>query len=242
MSDSDIRRGNEKGRAAVLGSYQDDELDAASSSGEFYRLLGIPALAAVLFVGGVYWIRMQVPAGSPGQQSAAVVQVQLLPRPNAVPIAVAPVSRPDTTNVASLADTSLKNPDPIPSDDPVPVPKARTFTPGDVPPSDVMSTPSAVSGPASSAAVKFQQALLRHVSRYQRYPNAARAVHLEGKVVDTQFAMARDGTLLGIWVRTSSGHLLLDKEAIETIRRAQPLPPIPPELPDRLNIHLELEF
>ncbi|MHC4043477.1 energy transducer TonB [Bradyrhizobium sp. 23AC] len=98
-----------------------------------------------------------------------------------------------------------------------------------------------MSGPASSAAIKFQQSLLRHVSRYQRYPNAARAMHLEGTVV-TQFAMARDGTLLGVWVRTSSGQLLLDKEAIETIRRAQPLPPIPPELPDRLNIHLELEF
>ncbi|WFU22141.1 TonB family protein [Bradyrhizobium sp. CB1717] len=237
MSDSDIRRGNEKGRAAVLGSFQDDDLDAASSSGEFYRLLGIPALAAVLFVGGVYWIRMQVPAGSPGQQSAAVVQVQLLPRPEAVPIAVAPVSQPDTANVASRADTSLKDPDPTPSDDPVPAPRARTVSPGDTPP-----MPAAVSGPASSAAVKFQQTLLRHVSRYQRYPKAASAMHLEGKVVDTQFAMARDGTLLGVWVRTSSGQLLLDKEAIETIRRAQPLPPIPPELPDRLNIHLELEF
>ena len=32
------------------------------------------------------------------------------------------------------------------------------------------------------------------------------------------------------------------KEAIETIRRAQPLPPIPPELPDRLNIHVQLVF
>lgn len=237
MSDSDIRRGNEEGRAAVLGSYRDDDLDAASSSGEFYRLLGIPALAAVLFVGGVYWIRMQLPAGSAGQQSAAVVQVQLLPRPNAVPIAVAPASQPETANFASRADTSLKDPDPTPSDDPVPAPRARTVSPGDTPP-----TPAAVSGPASSAAAKFQQTLLRHVSRYQRYPNAASAMHLEGKVVDTQFAMARDGTLLGVWVRTSSGQLLLDKEAIETIRRAQPLPPIPPELPDRLNIHLELEF
>lgn len=242
MSDSDIRRGNEKGRAALLRSYQDDDLDATSSSGEFFRLVGIPALAAVLFVGGVYWIRMQSPAGSPGQQSAAIVQVQLLPRPNAVPIAVASVSQPETANVASRADASLKDLDRTPSDEPVPVPRARTFSPGDAPPPNVMSTPSAVSGPASSAAVKFQQALLRHVSRYQRYPNAARAMHLEGKVVDTQFTIARDGTLLGVWVRMSSGQLLLDKEAIETIRRAQPLPPIPPELPDRLNIHLELEF
>lgn len=241
MSDSDIRRGNEKGRAALLRSYQDDDIDTGSSSGELFRLLGIPALATMLFVGGVYWVRMQLPAGSAGQQSAAIVQVQLLPRPNAVPIAVAPVSQPETVNVASRADASLKEPDPTISDDPAPIPRARTVTPEDAPPSNVLSASSAVSGPASSAAVKFQQSLLRHVARYQRYPNAARSMHLEGKV-DTQFAMARDGTLLGVWVRTSSGQLLLDREAIETIRRAQPLPPIPPELPDRLNIHLQLEF
>jgi protein TonB len=54
--------------------------------------------------------------------------------------------------------------------------------------------------------------------------------------------MSRDGTLLGVWVKTSSGQAMLDKEAIDTIRRAQPLPSIPPELPDRLNIHVQLVF
>jgi protein TonB len=240
MSDDDIRQRNEKGQAAAaLRSYQDDT--GAGSSGEFLRLLVAPALVTILLVGGVYWVRLQLPAGSMGHQSTSIVQVHLLPRPDSVPIAVASVSRPITENVASRADASLKEPDPTISDDPVPVPRASTFSPADAPPSNVMSTPSAVSGPASSAAFKFQQMLFRHVSRYQRYPNAARSMHLEGKV-DTQFSMTRDGTLLGVWVRTSSGQMLLDKEAIETIRRAQPLPPIPPELPDRLNIHVQLEF
>ena len=238
MSDDDIRR--EKGQAAAaLRSYPDEA--GTRSTGELLRLIGVPALATVLLVGGVYWIRLQPPAGSMGQQSAAIVQVQLLPRPDPMPIAVASVSRPLAENVASRADVSLKEPQPIPPDDPVPVARARTFSPADIPPPNVMSSPSAVSGPASSATVKFQQTLLRHVSRYQRYPNAARSMHLEGKV-DTQFAMARDGKLLSVWVRTSSGQMLLDKEAVETIRRAQPLPPIPPELPDRLNIQVQLEF
>lgn len=239
MSD-DIRQENEKGQGAALRFYQDDKA-GAGSSGELFRLLGVPFLATVLLVGGVYWIRLQPTAGSMGHQSASIVQVQLLPRPDSVPIAVASVSRPITENIASRANESLKEPDPTTSDDPVPVPRPKTFTPGDAPPSNVMSTHASVSGPANSAAVKFQQTLLRHVSRYQRYPNAARSMRLEGKV-DTQFAMARDGTLLGVWVRTSSGQTLLDKEAIDTIRRAQPLPPIPPELPDRLNIQVLLEF
>lgn len=234
---SDIRQ--DKGQAAAtLRSYQNDT--GSRSTGELLRLLGVPALATVLFVGGVYWIRLQPPAGSLGQQSSSTVQVRLLPRPDPVPIAVASVSRPITENVAGRTDASLQEPEPTISDDPVPVPKARTFTPGDAPPSKVLSSPAALSGPSNSAAVKFQQTLARHVKRYQRYPKAAGAMRLEE--VDTQFTMARDGTVLGVWVRTSSGQMVLDKEAIETIRRAQPLPPIPPELPDRLTIQMWLEF
>ena len=234
MNDDDIRPEDEKAQtAAALRSYQ-DETDGRTF-GELLRVLGIPALATVFLVGGVYWIQLQAPAGSRGKQSTSIVQVQLLPRPDSVPIATAALPQPVTENIASRVDPSFKEPEPTISDDPLPVPRARTFAPEDAPPSNVMS---AVSGPASSAAAKFQQTLLRHISRFQRYPSAAGPARL----VDTQFAIARDGTLLGVWVRTSSGQMLLDKEAIETIRRAQPLPPIPPELPDRLNIQMQLEF
>jgi periplasmic protein TonB len=244
MSAEEVQQGNENvavpSLPAALLSYHDE---TGASSGELLRLLIAPALATVLLVGGVYWIRLQPPAGSLGQQSTSIVQVHLLPRPNSAPIAIAsfPRSITDTDNVASRAEVSVKEPDPATSDEPVPVPTARAFSPAEAPPSIVSSTPSPVSGPADSAAVKFQQALLRHVARYQHYPNAARALHLEGKV-DTQFSMSRDGTLLGVWVKTSSGQAMLDKEAIETIRRAQPLPSIPPELPDRLNMHVQLVF
>lgn len=211
------------------------------SSGELVRLFMAPVVVTVLLVGGVYWIRLQLPAGAVGQQQASVVQVHLLPRPDPVPIAVAAAAPSPTQNVASLADTSRKDPDPTPSEDPVAMPRTKAFLPAEAPPSNVTPAPSAVSGLSSSAALKFQQALLRHVKRQQRYPNVARPLHLKG-TVDTQFAMSRDGTVLGVWVRTSSGQALLDNEAIETIRRAQPLPPIPPELPGRLNIHVQLEF
>jgi protein TonB len=89
--------------------------------------------------------------------------------------------------------------------------------------------------------VKFQQTLLRHVVRYQRYPNAALPGRLHG-AVETLFSMRRDGTLLEVWVKTSSGEAMLDKAAVDAIRRAQPLPPIPSALPDRLNIQITLAF
>jgi protein TonB len=242
MSADEVHRPNEGVEvplSAALQSSQDET--AAWPSAELLRLIIAPVLVTVLLAGGVYWIRLQPPAGSLGQQQKPIVQVHLLPRPDSAPIAAASVPQSITDNVASRADVSLKEPDPATSDDPVPVPIAKAFSPAEAPPSNIRSAPSAVDGPASSAVIKFQQALLRHVARYQHYPNSARALHLEGKV-DTQFSMSRDGTLLGVWVKTSSGQAMLDKEAIETIRRAQPLPPIPPELPDRLNIHVQLVF
>jgi len=242
MSDDGVHPGNEgvaPSVPAALQPYHDET--AAWPPDELLRLIITPVLVTVLFVGGVYWIRLQPPAGSLSQQSASLVQVHLLPRPDPAPIAVAPVAHSITDNVASRADPSLKQPDPTTADDPVPVPPAKPFSPAEAPPSNTRAASSAVDGLPSNAAIKFQQALLRHVARYQHYPNAARSLHLEGKV-DTQFAMSRDGTLLGVWVKTSSGQAMLDKEAIDTIRRAQPLPSIPPELPDRLNIHVQLVF
>jgi periplasmic protein TonB len=240
MSVPELQQRNETIDTLPVTAAYHDEI-AAWPSGELSRLIIAPALVTVLLVSGVYWIRLQPPAGSVGQQQTSIVQVHLLPRPDSAPIAVAPVAHPITNDIASRADILLKEPDPTTSDDPVPVPRARAFSPADAPPSNVKSAASPVSGPPNSAALKFQQALLRHVARYQHYPSAARSLHLEGKV-DTQFSMSRDGTLLGVWVKTSSGQAMLDKEALETIRRAQPLPPIPPELPDRLHIHVQLVF
>jgi TonB family protein len=47
------------------------------------------------------------------------------------------------------------------------------------------------------------------------------------------FAMARDGTVLGVWIKTRCGQSILDREAMDTIRRAEPPPPIPATLPPR---------
>jgi len=43
-------------------------------------------------------------------------------------------------------------------------------------------------------------------------------------------------------VHSSSGYPVLDEAATETIRRAQPLPAIPPDLPEKLTILFPIEF
>lgn len=219
--------------------YRDDP--SAWSLGEVLRLFLVPAIATVLFVGGIYWVRLQLPAGPAGQDRASVVQVRLLPRPDPAPIPVAPVSPQIAASVASRTDASIDPSDFANTKDLALTQPTRDATPAEAAAPSIRPTPSPADAPPSSAAIKFQQALLRHVARYQRYPNAARRGRLQGSV-ETLFSMKRDGTLLGVWVKTSSGQAVLDSEAVDAIRRAQPLPSIPSGLPEQLNIRVTLVF
>ncbi|WP_315833177.1 energy transducer TonB [Bradyrhizobium prioriisuperbiae] len=209
--------------------------------GEVLRLFLVPTIAAVLFVGGIYWVRQQLPAGPTGQDRASVVQVRLLPRSDPAPIPVGLESPPIAASVANRTDVPIDPSDSTAISDLTVTQPARDSTPAEIAAPSVRPTPSPADAPPSSAAIRFQQALLRHVARYQRYPNAARLGRLQGSV-ETLFSMRRDGTLLGVWVKTSSGQAVLDSEAVDAIRRAQPLPSIPSGLPDRLNIRVTLVF
>jgi protein TonB len=211
------------------------------SSGELLRLFLVPTIATALLVGGVYWVRLRLPAGPAGQDQASIVQVHLLPRPEPAPIPVAGATQPLASSVASLTDTSVDDPDHPAGDDTPVVPWPPAPTQVDAPAPSVAPATSAIDAPPSAAIVEFQQALLRRVKRYKRYPNAVRLGRLQGSV-ETSFAMRRDGTVLGVWVKTSSGQAVLDKEAVDTIRRAQPLPPIPAGMPDPVNFDIVLAF
>jgi protein TonB len=238
MSADDNREQNGEVAAPPTSAWQTSH-DDSWSSGELLRLLVVPAVVTVLFVGGVYWIRLQNPAGSAGQQQSSIVQVHLMPRSDATPVfAQAPDSILD--NLESREQAKPPSPDPAEADTTVAMSTATAAIP-ESSPSSMKSAPALLSGPPSSVAIKFQQALLRHVARFQRYPKAARAQGLQGKV-DTQFSISRDGTLLEVWVSSGSGQVILDNEAIETIRRARPLPAIPSGLPDHLTIHVQLVF
>jgi protein TonB len=222
------------GDAATYLRYE--EVDP-SSSGVFVRLLIAPIVATLLLAGGVYWLRLQPPMGAGTHEQPSTVLVHLLPRPDPAPIPTPAPSQIVTESLAALAPPTQDEQDEAPlAVQPAPAGIQSQKTP----PSVVEGAATEAASP-SRAAVRFQQALLRHIGRYQRYPGAARRNHLQG-TVETFFSMRRDGTLLDVWVKTSSGQAVLDNEAIETVRRAQPLPPIPPELPNRLSVQVLLAF
>ncbi|WP_425450426.1 energy transducer TonB family protein [Virgifigura deserti] len=61
----------------------------------------------------------------------------------------------------------------------------------------------------------------------EAYPEAAKERKEEGTVI-LSFALARDGTVLSVGIRRSSGFPALDAAAMKLVREASPVPPFPP--------------
>ncbi len=78
--------------------------------------------------------------------------------------------------------------------------------------------------------------LLAHLNRYKRYPEEAKAQHLQGTAL-LSFTLDRAGRVLNFFLARSSGDSTLDAEVLAMIERASPLPAPPPEVDDA-NLHL----
>jgi len=72
----------------------------------------------------------------------------------------------------------------------------------------------------------WQGKLSSRLARLKRYPEAARRRGIEG-TVKVRFTVNTQGKVLAVDLVTSSGNNFLDKEAIDLVKRAEPLP-VPP--------------
>jgi protein TonB len=95
---------------------------------------------------------------------------------------------------------------------------------------------------AQQQRVTWQGALIAHLERFKRYPRAAQIRRQEGAPL-VAFSMDRNGHILSARLHTSSGYRMLDKEALDLITRAEPLP-IPPDSVkgDPLSLVVPIEF
>jgi protein TonB len=66
------------------------------------------------------------------------------------------------------------------------------------------------------------EALWSRVEKMKRYPQLARINHWEGKVI-LRAVIREDGELLALNVAQSSGHPVLDEEALASVKQAFPL-------------------
>lgn len=82
------------------------------------------------------------------------------------------------------------------------------------------------SAPLAESGHSNRTALIRaSIERAARYPPSARKNRLEG-VVYVSFRVDEKGAPLDITVLRTSGYRALDEEAVRTIKRAAPLPPL----------------
>ena len=103
------------------------------------------------------------------------------------------------------------------------------------------TAPVAVAPPAQAAAVAASdpQALAGYgrsvagaLASHQRYPRIAQMRQWQGTTM-LQLEFAADGRLIESRVLSSSGHDVLDRQALDMLRAAQPLPPPPTALAGR---------
>ena len=104
--------------------------------------------------------------------------------------------------------------------------------------------PATTLGPASPkpapAIASWQQAVVAHLARFQRYPTQAKGAT---GVANLSFGIDRQGHVLNSQIIKSSGSAVLDAEALSLMTRAAPLPPPPAAVPDTdLTFVLPIRF
>jgi periplasmic protein TonB len=131
-------------------------------------------------------------------------------------------------------ETPLEKIEPLP-----PVPNADVQLPAEARPLEkpkeqlappVHETTSPPRPRPSAAQVAWHRKIALQVERHKSYPVTARARHQTG-TAELAFTLDRNGKVLSSRVIRSSGVAALDQETIETVRRAQPFPAPPPNMP-----------
>jgi len=112
--------------------------------------------------------------------------------------------------------TNPQRPRQPPPERPRSQPPASSPPPQATPPSQ----PAASGGPTPQ---QWQQQVLRHLDRHKTYPRAAQRAGEEG-VAQIRFTIDASGRVLSVSLAASSGIAALDQAAIETARRASPVP------------------
>ena len=211
---------------AALLLHHDDHREKHRWSGCFAAVVGLHAVAALLFVA---WKNL-TPAPEP-PPPAIMIDMVPLPAPKPLPTPKPPEPKP----LRKPAPKPVQKPTILKEELPVAPSEAElSAAPKPVP---VQAAPTATAAPSPSPAVSaaakasFEATLLAHLEKHKRYPPEARMRRHQG-VSYLHFTMDRQGKVLSYRLYRSSGSQHLDEEVLALIVRAQPLPPIPDDRPE----------
>jgi protein TonB len=112
-----------------------------------------------------------------------------------------------------------------------------------VQPSAAPAAPSAADvARVSAAKVSWRGILEAHLQKFQKYPRSAQRWNIEGTAW-LRFRMDRNGRVLSYSIERTSEHDVLDEAALAMIERAQPLPPLPADVPgDSIELIIPANF
>lgn len=223
------------------------------------RAVSYAVLASLLLHGMLLFAftlrRSESPPAAPAPIVAHLAQPQSVPAPQPpTPQAEEPPPQP---RVEKTPPPRVK-PVPVPKPSPIPASKALPPEPEAAPPpraaeppiEPAPSAPAQSSPPAPVARIEPQPSppaqtvpdrgtldtyrleLMRMATKYKRYPRAAMDNNWEGRVV-VRMVIGANGAIAAISVTTSTGHELLDKQALDMIQKAKGGVLIPPALRGR---------
>jgi protein TonB len=219
------------------------------------RVFGHALLASVVlhvFLLAFQWPQLGDALKHPVEVLAPIV-ARLMEPPPAPPAPAPPASAPPVEEPVAAAPTPKPKPQRRPEAKPVPAPRqdpdriaepapAPAPAPAPVPPVAAAKPQPAPAVPAvpdtASLIAQYRAALLAEASRHKRYPLVALDNGWEGEVV-VRMAIAADGSVAALNVRSSSGHAALDRQALEMFRKARAEVPVPDALRGR-QFSLEL--
>jgi periplasmic protein TonB len=216
--------------------------DGAASRPLLVALAASVALHAALVAGlPDLWAYSTHPAAAPlNARIAPGGRVVTVPEPSPVGISSAdplpdrggtPPERPAPSRRSAVA---APTPTPVP---PAP-PKQAMLEPSPVAePVLAPGTPTLAPRPGADALeagslAQYRIALIGAAKRLKHYPAPAIDRGVEGRV-DVRLVIGADGAPAAVVVARSSGHEVLDRQAVETMRRATADTPIPPALRNR---------
>jgi protein TonB len=154
--------------------------------------------------------------------------------------AARPVLRPKPAPLAKAAPAPVKSSPPPPSAPatataPVPPPSAPAPATSTLAKTAPQSAPSAPPAQAPSEAAdagtlaQYRLQLISVAKRYKRYPRVAMDNNWEG-TAEIRLVIGANGFIASLIVKKGTGHEVLDQEALQWIRKAKPLAPIPAAL------------
>jgi protein TonB len=180
-----------------------------------------------------------------------------LVEPQASPATAAPQPEPPKPRVEEAPPAPVVKPAPAPKPNPIakaepttPTAKPAPVAPAPAAPSaEITPSPPAAGAPAApgplvkaepqpaapasseqdTGLAQYRRDVMRMAAKYKRYPRVALDNNWEGTAV-VRVIVGANGAIASISVISSSGHQVLDKQALDMIQKAKGGVPIPPAL------------